>query len=49
MKKLEHVGTSDGRPIKQVKVVDCGEVTAGKNESAVRPEKGDGWKYYHEH
>lgn len=40
VKKLEQVGTSDGRPIKQVKVVECGEVAAGKNESAGRPEKG---------
>lgn len=40
VKKMEHVGTSDGKPTKQVKVADCGEVPAGKNESAVKPEKG---------
>ncbi|KAH9610409.1 hypothetical protein KSS87_010275 [Heliosperma pusillum] len=40
VKKMEHVGTSDGRPLKQVKIVDCGEITAAKVEAAVLPGKG---------
>ncbi|XP_074316778.1 peptidyl-prolyl cis-trans isomerase CYP63-like [Silene latifolia] len=40
VKKMEHVGTSDGRPLKQVKIVDCGEITAAKVEVAVLPGKG---------
>lgn len=40
VKKMEQVGTSDGRPSEQVKIVECGEVSAGKNETPVRPEKG---------
>lgn len=41
VKKMEQVGTSDGRPSEQVKIVECGEVFAGKNETPVRPEKGE--------
>lgn len=42
VKKMEQLGTSEGRPTKQVKIVDCGEVSSGKKETAVRPEKGKG-------
>lgn len=41
VKKMEQVGTSDGRPSEQVKIIDCGEVSAGKNGTPVRPEKGE--------
>lgn len=41
MKKMEEFGTSEGRTTKQVKIVDCGEVSSGKNETAARPEKGE--------
>uniref|UniRef100_A0A803LFK7 PPIase cyclophilin-type domain-containing protein n=1 Tax=Chenopodium quinoa TaxID=63459 RepID=A0A803LFK7_CHEQI len=40
VKKMEQFGTSEGRPIEQVKIVDCGEVSSGKKETAVRTEKG---------
>ncbi|KNA08702.1 hypothetical protein SOVF_160300 [Spinacia oleracea] len=40
VKKMEQFGTSEGRPTEQVKIVDCGEVSSGNNESAVKLEKG---------
>lgn len=41
VKKMEQFGTSEGRPTKQVKIVDCGEVPSSKIETAARPEKGE--------
>lgn len=41
VKKMEQVGIFDGRFIKVVKIVDCGEVFVGKNEIVVRLEKGE--------
>ncbi|XP_010679137.2 peptidyl-prolyl cis-trans isomerase CYP63 isoform X1 [Beta vulgaris subsp. vulgaris] len=40
VKNIEQFGTSEGQPTKQVKIVDCGEVSSGKNVTAVKPEKG---------
>lgn len=40
VKNIEQFGTSEGQPTKQVKIADCGEVSSGKNVTAVKPEKG---------
>ncbi|XP_010274266.1 PREDICTED: peptidyl-prolyl cis-trans isomerase CYP63-like isoform X2 [Nelumbo nucifera] len=39
VKKLEQVGTSDGKSISLVKIVDCGEASATKTHEAVGAEK----------
>lgn len=41
VKNIEQFGTSEGQPTKQVKIADCGEVSSGKNVTAVKPEKGE--------
>lgn len=40
VKKIEQVGTADGKPTQVVKIVDCGEVSEKKNQEAVKKEKG---------
>ncbi|KAG6507349.1 hypothetical protein ZIOFF_032691 [Zingiber officinale] len=39
LKKIEHAGTEKGKPLYMVKIVDCGEVSAGKIQVAARKEK----------
>ncbi|XP_074575880.1 peptidyl-prolyl cis-trans isomerase CYP63-like [Curcuma longa] len=39
LKKIEHAGTEKGKPLYMVKIVDCGEVSAGKTQVAARKEK----------
>ncbi|KAK9282173.1 hypothetical protein L1049_005085 [Liquidambar formosana] len=40
VKKIERLGTADGKPTGLVKIVDCGEVSERKNLDAVGTEKG---------
>ncbi|KAL9243039.1 hypothetical protein vseg_016978 [Gypsophila vaccaria] len=40
VKKMEMVETADDRPTRPVKIVDCGEIPAGKAETAVLRGKG---------
>ncbi|TKY62409.1 Peptidyl-prolyl cis-trans isomerase CYP63 [Spatholobus suberectus] len=40
LKKIEQVGTSDGKPTQPVKIVDCGEVSETKIQHTVEKEKG---------
>nr|XP_043636732.1 peptidyl-prolyl cis-trans isomerase CYP63 isoform X2 [Erigeron canadensis] len=44
IKKIEQLGTSDGKPDGLVKIVDCGEVSEDKKDSALKSEKGIGNK-----
>lgn len=39
LKKIEEVGTSDGKPIRPVRILDCGEISDVKNQDVVK-EKG---------
>ena len=40
MKKIEQVGTSDGKPTQPVKIIDCGEVSETKIQHTADKEKG---------
>lgn len=40
VKKIEQLGTSDGKPSGLVKIADCGEVSEDKKNNAVETEKG---------
>ncbi|XP_020226452.1 peptidyl-prolyl cis-trans isomerase CYP63 [Cajanus cajan] len=40
LKKIEQVGTSDGKPTQPVKIIDCGEVSETKIQHTVEKEKG---------
>lgn len=40
VKKIEQVGTADGKPGQPVKIVDCGEPSENKGQAVVRKEKG---------
>ncbi|RDX89725.1 Peptidyl-prolyl cis-trans isomerase CYP63, partial [Mucuna pruriens] len=40
LKKIELVGTSDGKPTQPVKIIDCGEVSETKIQHTVEKEKG---------
>lgn len=40
LKKIEGAGTEKGKPLYMVKIVDCGEVSAGKIQVAARKDKG---------
>nr|QMV80833.1 peptidylprolyl cis-trans isomerase 26 [Clitoria ternatea] len=40
LKKIEQVGTSDGKPTQPVKIVDCGEFSEAKSRYTVEKEKG---------
>uniref|UniRef100_A0A5B6ZYP0 peptidylprolyl isomerase n=1 Tax=Davidia involucrata TaxID=16924 RepID=A0A5B6ZYP0_DAVIN len=40
VRKIEQVGTSDGKPSGLVKIVDCGEASENKVHDAVKAEKG---------
>lgn len=40
VKKMELVGTSDGKPIRPVKIIDCGEMSVGTAQDAAEKEKG---------
>ena len=41
MKKIEQLGTGDGKPARLVKIVDCGETSENKIHGAVGTEKGN--------
>ncbi|CAN8267809.1 unnamed protein product [Cochlearia groenlandica] len=40
VKKMELVGTSDGKPTSPVKIIDCGEMSPTKAQNAAEGEKG---------
>lgn len=40
VKRLEQLGTSDGKPTGLAKIVNCGETSETKTNDAVRKEKG---------
>ncbi|OWM75209.1 hypothetical protein CDL15_Pgr023730 [Punica granatum] len=40
VKKMEQVGTGDGKPMRPVKIVDCGETSETKIQAPAREEKG---------
>ncbi|KAE9621929.1 putative peptidylprolyl isomerase [Lupinus albus] len=40
LKKIELVGTSDGKPIRTVKITDCGEISETKIQHTIEKEKG---------
>jgi len=40
LKKMEQLGTADGKPTQPIKIVDCGEVSKAKSQHAVEKEKG---------
>lgn len=40
VKKIELLGTADGKPSGFVKIVDCGEMSETKMQNAVGAEKG---------
>lgn len=40
LKKIEPVGTSDGKPTQPVKIIDCGEVSETKIQHTADKEKG---------
>lgn len=40
VKKIEQIGTADGKPGQPVKIVDCGEPSEIKDEAVVEKEKG---------
>ncbi|XP_010527617.1 PREDICTED: peptidyl-prolyl cis-trans isomerase CYP63 isoform X3 [Tarenaya hassleriana] len=40
VKKMELVGTSDGKPSRPAKIIDCGEVSVGKAQDIAGKEKG---------
>lgn len=39
LKKMEQLGTADGKPTQPIKIVDCGEVSKAKSQYAVEKEK----------
>lgn len=41
LKKIEQVGTGDGKPAQLVKIVDCGETSENKIIGAVGTVKGN--------
>lgn len=41
IKKIELVGTADGKPSQIVKIVDCGDYSASKIQDSVEKEKGN--------
>ncbi|XP_004493727.1 peptidyl-prolyl cis-trans isomerase CYP63 [Cicer arietinum] len=40
LKKMEQLGTSDGKPAQPIKIVDCGEISKAKSQHTVEKEKG---------
>lgn len=40
VKKMEQLGTADGKPLGVVKIVDCGEMSKTKVQNSVEAEKG---------
>ncbi|KAK2363754.1 Cyclophilin peptidyl-prolyl cis-trans isomerase family protein [Trifolium repens] len=40
LKKMEQLGTADGKPTQPIKIVDCGEVSKAKTQHTVEKEKG---------
>lgn len=42
VKKIEQVGTADGKPSQVVKIIGCGETSESKSEYSVDAEKGKG-------
>ncbi|MED6106778.1 hypothetical protein PIB30_007808 [Stylosanthes scabra] len=40
LKKIELVGSSDGKPVQPVKIIDCGEVSETEIQHAIEKEKG---------
>ena len=40
VKKIEQIGTGDGKPGQPVKIVDCGEPAEIKGQAVARKEKG---------
>lgn len=40
LKKIEQVGTDSGKPVRPVKIVDCGETSESNTCGAVAVEKG---------
>ena len=41
VKKIEQVGTADGKPIHPVKIVECGEASENKIQAAVGKDAGN--------
>jgi peptidyl-prolyl isomerase G (cyclophilin G) len=42
LKKIEQVATTEGKPARSVKIVDCGKTSESKIQDAVGKEKGNG-------
>lgn len=42
LKKIEQVGTSDGKPSQLVKIIGCGETSESISDYSVDVEKGNG-------
>ncbi|KAF7818368.1 peptidyl-prolyl cis-trans isomerase CYP63 isoform X1 [Senna tora] len=40
LKKIEQVGTPDGKPVRPVKIIDCGETSEAKTQATIEKEKG---------
>ena len=40
VKKIEQVGTADGKPVQPVKIIDCGETSEKKIQQTAVKEKG---------
>lgn len=40
IKKIEQLGTSDGKPSGLVRIADCGEISEDKKKYALESEKG---------
>lgn len=40
LKKIEQAGTSDGKPIQPVKIIDCGEISETKIQRTIEKDKG---------
>lgn len=45
VEKIEKAGTASGKPLRPVKIVDCGEVEGSKIPSAIEKEKGNSRVY----
>lgn len=41
VKKIEQVGTGDGKPVRSVKIVDCGETSENKVQDASSKDTGN--------
>ena len=40
LKKIELAGSPDGKPVRPVRIVDCGETSEAKNQPKITKEKG---------